>query len=304
MAGVPHTYLDMTATDEIQGRIDNGTYTFKTQNAADVELGAAEADRFRAVKSSGNGRWDIESEQTHPAPENGRIIIIHIGGAPHVNQRVGATLRLYSDDERAAAQEQARELAAAHQKMTVLVDLGNRVEAIEGTGNVGAFNPTTILMLKGSRTRYFQLENLKVIGVAKGYGKADALASEFQEKAAQVPVTEKPTFDGIPEYDGSGDQNTVAAAFLVEGPDFGNGREPGCMFLATDIQSEDGIVNGYFWAPSDAGLLTSESGSFYTRDLEVKAGRLRDYQPNFLRFRDAWALSSDRANGYAEVLGK
>lgn len=48
--------------------------------------------------------------------------------------------------------------------------------------------------------------------------------------------------------------------YLIDGPDFGGGPTPGCMVLATDIQTEDGIVNGYLWAPEDSAV-ESEHGS-------------------------------------------
>ena len=289
-----------TFAEDLHPRVADGRFTDKEQTAPETDL--TDAEEFRAVKGYRNGHHSIQSAQTHPA-QTGSLITITIGGDPHVNQRYGAALRLISEEERNWARLHVNEFAAAGEKVTVLIERGSQVEALEGTGTVIDGRPA--LFAKGSKRRYYPIENLNIIGVAKGYGGQDYLAEQFGEKAAIVPVTEKFSTDGIPEYDGSGEQDSIAAAFLIEGPDFGNGSEPGCMFLATDIQTEHGIVNGYFWTPDDAGMLTSESGSFYVRDMERKAGRIRDYEAGSLSYRDAWSkLSEDRATGYREVLGK
>ena len=282
----------------------DGQFVDKTQSAPDTSL--ASDDRFVAVKGTRNGQHAIEAEQTHPQPVNGRYII-HIGGAPEVNARMAAIFRLYTPEERAWASLTASDLANEGAKMTVLADRGNGASAIEGTG--GVYGGRNVIFCKGSKSKYYELDKLNLINVEKGYGRQDSLAATFDEKASLVPVTEKPTYDGLPEYgesdeDDETDVTTIAAVYLIDGPDFGNGKEPGCMFLATDIQSADGIVNGYFWTPDDAVLLTSESGSFYTKDLDRRAGRLRDFKPNSLTYTEAWHLDEDRATGYRQVLGK
>ena len=57
---------------------------------------------------------------------------------------------------------------------------------------------------------------------------------------------------------------------------------------ATDRDPED-VVNGYFVAPPGSHLY-SESGSFTTKQLATIAGRVRDYQPGRLTFKDAMEL--------------
>jgi hypothetical protein len=291
-------------------RISDGTFAEKEQSAPEASLINASDDRFRATKSSRNGHWAIESEQTNPAPVNGRYLI-HIGGDARVNTRIGAALRIYDASARKAALADVAALAKAGSKMTVLIGRGNSAQAIEGTGGMMAFSAagspdTPVLFLKGSKSRYYRADDLKVLAVLAGYGKQDDLADEFDAVASQVPVTVDATFDGIPDIGDSypeGD-SAIAAVFLMDGPDFGNGKEPGCLFFATDIQTEDDIINGYFWAPSDAGLLTSESGSFYGRDMPRQGGRIRDYVAGSMTYGDAIKLPADRAAGYAAVLSR
>ncbi|QNE48687.1 hypothetical protein F1C58_16650 (plasmid) [Glaciihabitans sp. INWT7] len=294
----------MTTDNLLHPRIADGTFTDKPQSAPEAELTAASAeDVFVARKGYKNGHHNIHSEQTYPSIVPGERMIIHVGGAPHVNTRIGAAIRLYTEDEKDDARRVLDTIASENGKVTVLVDRINQVEAIEGTASV--VGGKTVLFLKGSKTRYYPTEKLKLLGAVSGYGKQDQLAADFQSKAAVVPVTVPATFDGIPEYDDeAGPVDTIAAAYLIDGPDFGNGREPGCMFFATDVQSDSDIVNGYFWAPDDAGLLTSETGSFYMKELERKSGRLRDFAPNSLTFNQSWHLPSDRAAGYRQALGK
>jgi hypothetical protein len=239
-------------------------------------------------------------------------ITIHIGGAPWLNTRHGAAARLVSEGTRDVVRQEVRDLSLAGEKMTLLIEDSGTVRALEtsGGGQHGqAAEP--ILWVKGSKGSYYLLNKLNILAVKKGYGKQDAIAAEFDKLAEQTPVTEKSTWDDLPVQEDDGDPiNTIAAVYLIDGPDFGNGKEPGCLFFATDLQPEDedrpesgGIINGYFWAPSDAGLLTSESGSFYTRDIRSKSGRVRDYTPNSLTYRNAMTLPTDRAEGYKALLG-
>jgi hypothetical protein len=334
----PHTYSYMNSPIE-PNRIPNGEYTFKDQSAPDNVLAERPIDDvFHAVKGSGAGHWRIESEQTSPGPVNG-VYTFRIGGAAHVNTRIGAALRLFTEDDRAEARAEVEALKtpvgnalpeegqppapAADKKVTILIGSGNGVQAIEGTSHVTA-NGELRLFCKGSKSKYYELHEgskilANVLAVRRGYGKQAELAAEFDAKAAQVPVTVPSTFEGIPDLNGEyRDENvkeTIAAVFLIDGHDFGNGKEPGCMFLATDIMTEDGIVNGYFWSPDDAGLLTSESSSFYTADvydrsgrlvqkgLTQAGGRLRDYEPGSMTFDNAWRnMSEDRATGYRQIL--
>jgi hypothetical protein len=294
-----------TFSDIKHPRVSDGTFTDKPQSAAEATLSVTPDDEiFRAVKRS-NGEHRVESVQTEPVAISDGVfttVRITVGGESHVNQRYGATLRLYSADDRAAAVEEASQLMG--EKVSILSDRGNGATVYEGT--LATLSGDTVLFVKGSTRKYRALSGLRVLAVKKGYGKQDALAADFNSKASIVPVTVPVTYDGIPEYDENDESDTsIAAVYLIEGPDFGNGREDGCMFMATDIQAEEGIVNGYFWSPDDAGLLTSESGSFYTKDLERKAGRLRDYEAGSLSYSDAWQnISEDRAEGYRQVLGK
>lgn len=294
---------------------------------ADVIPARDPADIFGAVKGSSNGLWDVQSAQSEIQLINGSYMI-PMGGEPRKNTRIGAALRLYTSDDRYDMRRAFLALVQpdgepVEQKVTVLVGVGNRVQAIEG---VARFDSSGRLNLwcKASKRNYYpfnggspMMENL--LDFRKGYNKQDELAAAFDKVAGQVPVTELSSFDGIPEYSSDEDsEDTVAAAYLINSHDFGEGVVPGCMFLATSIQTEDGIVNGYFWAPDDQGQVTSEFSSCYVKDswsadgrrmlqrgLTSLGGRIRDYEPGSLSTSDAWQnLSENRANGYAQILGK
>ena len=294
-------------------RVADGTFTEKAQTKPEASLagGTPPEEVFHPVesqRSGARGEYTLQSTQTHPPIDWDKPVLISIGGDAHVNTRVGAAARLFSSEETDAAREEYEALITngknSAQKLTVMSVSNRGIPYIhEGTG-VELMDGRRSLLCKGSRSKGYDFSDRKLLGVVKNYGGQYALAKRFQEAVEQVPVTEEVTYDGIPEYDGSGEQNTVAAVYLVDGPDFGNGPEPGCMFFATDVQTEDNIVNGYFWAPSDAGLLSSESGSFYLHDFKRKAGRVRDYEAGSMSYRDAAQLDSDRATAYRAILGK
>jgi hypothetical protein len=90
--------------------------------------------------------------------------------------------------------------------------------------------------------------------------------------------------------------------YLIDGPDFGEGSAPGCLFAATDVQAEDGIVNGYFWAPDGSGVF-SEHGSMYFDDMKARGARVRHYQPGAMTFGDIMggSLGTTRSEAYGAV---
>jgi hypothetical protein len=294
-------------------------FTDKQQTAGEGLPVRPEGEVFTARKARTNGEWLIDCADSDPVAKDGFFRII-VGGEPHTNTRIGAAIRLYTDDDRREAREDLDAFAAAGEKVTVLIEDGNRVRAIEGTASHIAGE--TVLLCKGSRGPRFQhypASKMKVLRTVKGFGKQAVCAADFDQKAAIVPVAVPVNVDGIPDH-GNGyppEDEMISAAFLINGNDFGNGAEPGCMFLATDIQTADGIVNGYFWSPDDAGLLTSESSSMYLEDvrneegrlvqkgLKSSGGRIRDYEAGSLSFESAWKnLSEDRALGYRQILGR
>ncbi len=83
-----------------------------------------------------------------------------------------------------------------------------------------------------------------------------------------------------------------------------NERIPGCMFLATDYDPENDIVNGYMWAPRGSGF-ASEHGSMYGSELKAVGGRIRDYTPGSMTFGDCinGTLGEDRSSAYLVVTG-
>jgi hypothetical protein len=294
-------------------------FTDKQQTAGEGLPARPVGEVFRPRKGGNTGEWWVDCPDNDTVSD-GRFIQIVVGGEAHVNTRVGAAMRLYTDDDRREAREAFDVFAEAGEKVTVLIEDGNRVRVIEGTTSHIAGE--TVLLCKGSRSpnfRHYPASKLKILHTAKGYGEQAECAADFDQKAALVPIAVPVNVEGIPDY-GNGyppEDEVISAAFLINGNDFGNGAEPGCMFLATDIQTADGIVNGYFWSPDDAGLLTSESSSMYLEDvrnqegrliqkgLKSSGGRIRDYEAGSLSFESAWKnLSEDRALGYRQILGR
>jgi hypothetical protein len=289
-----------------------GSFAPMTHSAPEVGF-RPDSEVYRAKKGTTSGQWNIETSNMNGAivKDGWSTTTVHVGGAPWLNNRHGAAARLVSEDTRDAVRQEVRDLSLAGEKMTLLIEDSGTVRALETSGG-GPAGPAAepILWVKGSKRSYYLLDKLNILAVQKGYGKQDAIAAEFDKLAEQTPVTEKSTWDELPLFDGDGSRSDhIAAVYMIDGPDFGNGKEPGCLFFATDLQPEDedrpesgGIINGYFWAPSDAGLLTSESGSFYTRDIRSKSGRVRDYKADSLTYRDAMKFPTDRAAGYRALI--
>lgn len=265
-----------------------GEFAAQTRNESEVSLGAAPTvDTVYTVrKGHQNGVYRLENDITDPPATRDGIFMtkmVRIGGTPHVNA-AQKTIAAASYPDAAVAQATAIQLAAAGKKMTVLgVNSSGYATLREGTGVV--YRGAPMLKSKGSSTKGYQLESLNILDVREGYGKMQALADEYNHRANLVPAVEASTFDGIPDttdWDGQEPPNDISAVYLVDGPDFGDGPTPGCLFLATDVQDGQ-IVNGYLWAPESSGLY-SEHGSMYTKDLINKGGRIRGYEPGSLTF--------------------
>lgn len=287
---------------------NGGEFGNHTRDEATVVLSDIAADQVFTARDTGkSGYLQVTNDQIDPPPITGDGFTrhtIHIGGIAHTNVRAKAILSLYRDSEKAtAARAEAESLAAAGEKMTALcITPRGAVSVREGTGMIYHGNP--MLKAKGSRTTGYYLDDINVVGVAKGYGKSELLIAEYQTIANGVPVVDKPSYEDIPDWSDNEAEppNDIAAAFLIDGPDFGEGSAPGCLFLATDIQAEDKIVNGYFWAPDDSGVF-SEHGSMYYEDLDRRGGRIRDYKPGALTFSEVMGgdLGHDRAAAYAKI---
>ncbi|MFE6966963.1 hypothetical protein ACFVAJ_17765 [Agromyces sp. NPDC057679] len=304
----------MHTIQDLNGSLHNtkdGRFAGHVNSGSEVTIatsGHTEADRFTPRAANTKGIYGLESENTSPISVENGWVTVRMGGYPHANILKGATVSTFTDAERAAAREKADQLVAADKPFTALFELhGDPVIAeVRGHGD--------FLLLKGSRSRGWSIDTPTFLAVEAGYGKQDKLAAAFNDKASLIPVVDEPTppdFSKIPDY-GDGyppEQETVAAVFMVKGHDFGAMASArtnlnGCLFFATDIQRGDGIVNGYFWAPDDAPLLTSETSSMYVDNLK-DAAIVRDYEPGSLSYNELWkTIPDDRLAGYAYALGR
>ncbi|KQO98661.1 hypothetical protein [Leifsonia sp. Leaf264] len=308
-----------------QPRLAGGQFTFWDGLPSDAALSHRNPDEvFTATGGEKDGRWFVQSLQTHPAPvQDGAFMryTLHIGGQPHVNARMSTAAALVPDEVKAEATEKTHELATAGERFTVLSEVDGTVRIDELRGYV---NGSSVYgLVKNSRTKGIALDKLNILAVEKGYGKQEKLAAKFDRVASTVPVTEEVTFDGIPDLGEDYSETTeFAAAYLVDGPNFGTAA-PGCVFLATDIQAEDGIVNGFLWAPNDTQLF-SEFGSQYTDNvhydeensrgikvtktrlgLKRMGGRIRDFDPAKVDLNTFYGtVPEDRADGYRFIMGQ
>tara|TARA_R110002051_G_scaffold60546_9_gene110967 strand:+ start:75549 stop:76472 length:924 start_codon:yes stop_codon:yes gene_type:complete len=284
---------------------NGGEFGNHNRSEADIALGGRDADQeFTLRKSYENGIQLIANDQTDPPPvktDFGFTHTIKIGGVAHANVRARAIGVLFDPE---AAKDEARELIAAGKKVTLLtMNARGAVHAHEGTG-AHTGDGGLMLLKKGSRTRGYDFERMTILSSAEGYGKGEKLLAQYTAAADLIPVVDEPTFDGIPDTTGSEEEppNDIAAMYLIDGPDFGGGSAPGCLFAATDVQAEDGIVNGYFWAPDDSGVF-SEHGSMYFNDMKSRGARVRNYKPGALTFGDVMSnqLGTTRAEAYGKV---
>jgi hypothetical protein len=229
---------------------------------------------------------------------------ITIGGRPERRAETGlATLALErssgTDDDEMI--RQLRAIAAEGDgKATLLVrHRTGSVQAIEGKVLEAVDSGRSLALLsKGSRSKghyLFRDRSPKVLAAEPSYGKAPQLAERYRQAAADLPVLDEATFDGIPEWTDISDEppSEVAAVYVLDHPGFDGSQDGrGVVYLATDRDAENGIVNGYMICPDGSGLF-SEHGSMRETDLARMGGRVVDYQPGSLTFSDAIRLSDE-----------
>ena len=290
------------------GEAGNGG-EFGTKNHGEADIGlAGPSEIFTARQSGQNGAYRLDNDQTDPPAEKieyGYRKVFAIGGYKHMNARLRAISAQITEEQRFDALTEAQRLAADGEKMTLLCVRRQNGEAwiYEGTGG-NRVVPT--LMAKASRTKGWHLDDMNIVAVKSGYGGVEKFTTEYNELADTIPAVDLATFDDIPSTDGMSDTeeptDEIAAVYLVDGPNFGDGSTAGCLWLVTDTQDDAAIANGYFWAP-DGGTSFSEHGSILTADLAKQGGRIRDYKPG-LTFSGVMngVLGGDRKSAYAAVL--
>jgi hypothetical protein len=238
---------------------------------------------------------------------------IHLGGRPHLKARnTAAAVLLAESEQRDATRARLRQLCEQGAPMTTLtVDRAGSVTANEGRGIIYQDRP--MLLNKGSKSRGHYLDDPRSepVAVTRGFGGQDQLAAAFHAKLDDVPEVRPADYDGVPDeaqrtFNADGSE-PIAAVYLLDHPGFGPDGESataGVMFMATDMDREDGIVNGYLWVPEESGMY-AEFGSQYTRDLERMGGRVVDYEPGRLSTTDCMrTLPGTRGEAYRAVTGQ
>ena len=302
----------MSTPSRVQPGVPTGGQFAASQHAdAGVDL----AEQFPAPRSKGQGRWEVSDTVKEDMPDDGPIqsMKFHMGGQPHRAQRNKAALALISEvDDHETTENKLRVLCKSGAQMTVLT--------ADGTGSVEAkevrgypMEDRLAVQRKGATRAAYALDSDTVLAVAPGYGHQEVLARQFHDRLAQVPQTVKADFDGLPDHEAASRESDdypeppsdIGAAYLIEHPGFGGGRVDGCMFLATDYDRDNDIVNGYFWAP-DNSELTSEHGSMIGDDLSRRGGRITNYQKDSLTFKDCLSdgIPPSRSEAYRCVTGQ
>lgn len=195
--------------------------------------------------------------------------------------------------------ETVNRLCEQQADLTVLrVDSRGNVEAIYGRG--GRVHDRNAIVL--SNNLFLYTGDVDIVSVNEGHD--HDVAATWQEAKDAFPLTVEPaTFDGIPEDDGN-DHPDISAVYLFNSRGIGYGPTRGCMFAATDVDSDNQIVNGYLWVPDDSDM-TSEHCSYYFDDLASTGGRVSNYQPGSMTFREVLrdGIPPGREAAYRKVSG-
>lgn len=291
----------MSTTDLRQpaGIPTGGQYALQSRTEADIAL----AEQYTPTTAHpSTGVWEVLDPTVSAEEKLGMFTrtVVTPAGVPHVRARAAAAAALLGSD-RAHAEALAR--SGGPMSVLTITDSGI-VQVREGTGALDG-NGRPMLLRKGhNSTSGWLLERLNIIATVDGLGGQHELADRFAEAIRTVPATVPAHVDDIltPEMldDDAESPERFTAAFLIDGPrrSFEEPPVPGCVFLATD--TDDGLVNGFFWAP-DGTDLVSEPVTVHATELETRGGRVRDFAPGSISMTQAASgrLAGDRARMYA-----
>lgn len=175
-------------------------------------------------------------------------------GQPHLRARARAAAAALASSRADAVSP--RELAAAGEKMTVLVlDEAGVVRAIEGTGKL--VNGEAVLMRKASLSGW-RIDRMSIVDCTDGYGGQGVLAERFSVALAAEPELRDVDLLDIP----GSSEGRVAAAFRID-----NGEAVETFLVS---HADTNLVHGHIWGPD--GLMPE---SIYLSDLQETAGRVR-----------------------------
>lgn len=276
-----------------------GQFAGKANPESDVTLGDPQGGS-RPLREVARGQYMVTDTVMTELDREGPIrgVSLSLGGVPHRRAHAGAAALACTQREGPTVTydnpELLRDLDGQHATVLIQEKASSSIYAREGTVLVQG-DGSIALLNKGAKSKGFYLHGKRgspyILGVRAGYGKQEELAAHYRQFEQDIPEVEAPTFDDIPLSTGDEEPpSEVAAVFIYDHPGFDGSQDGrGCAFFATDRDPEE-VVNGYFIAPSSSGLY-SEHGSFTVEDLKRHSGRVVDYQPGKLAFRDAMNLA-------------
>lgn len=295
---------------------------------------APDDDLHPAIGETDRGVTPIDNTcVVHEEPiegENGRVLTRRswnvFGEADLRTRNRAAAVLIAESEDPDTILNKIEELARSRSEMTLMMcDQSGSVTAYEGRPiriDWSHGEPQLVWQRKGGRgvaDSMLRLSN--AIAVQRGFGGAQGCADRLADVRSRcVPRVEKITdFADLPVRDFDAEEDIspkVAAVYMFDYGFSQSSQMPGCLFFATDVQpgdgpNEDDIVNGYFWAPDrtaatmNADSLTPEHGSFYGSQLKRSGGKVADYEPGSMTFRDCLfnTIPDDRAEAYRRVMG-
>lgn len=238
---------------------------------------------------------------------------IRLGGFADKRAQVRTAARLFADDGYAETghgrvPDDLSGYVGEKVSLAMLSQDGS-VTNFEGTV-AGIRDGKLELISKGARTSGYRLDLGRLIAIEKGYGRSDEINRLLAVTAQRVPpVAEVRNFNDLPDTYEPG--LPIHSAYLIDRPWFDGQTLSGAMFLATDVQRQEGddIVNGYLWCPPGTpgahrlGIAEgfSEHGSMYGSELKQWGGRITSYPPGAMTFQEAHDLPDDADAAYRLV---
>jgi hypothetical protein len=233
----------------------------------------------------------------------GGFVRISVSGEKHLAAVVNAVVANYEKwtGRQTPTAEQLDELTGF--KVTVLVSGenafgGGQVKAEEGR----IFRGTRgiAILPKGKTKNGHTLAN--VLDVFEGYGHTGDLGELVEQAKSHVPKLKPLTrerFAELPRPDLSTDQSPPCTLAVYGSYPTPVGIAPASLFVFTEYEPEDDIVDGMLYVSPEYG--TSEHGSQYgSQMLSMNVGEVVDFEP--ISFREAIKLDDDYDESIARVL--
>lgn len=281
-----------------------GQFATKQQTGAEVSLGTTprrtglemlKSEQLnRAERQLFNAAVFEEEDPDFPSIVRMRVSANH-GDRKGFSGMLTNKLRWRSD-----AEANRRKLSGQQERKVTVLTAGRAGDIRIIEGRAMNLQGKDYLVLKGSKSKAYTVDQLDVIDVRDGYD-ADQMETIVRRTAETLPATRRADVEGIP-LEGEPGTDNVNAVFVYNGPDFGDGPARGSIIYATDItpDGDDPIINGAFVFPPGTGL-TSEHGSIRLSDLQRHGGRIDVPVQSPRTFADALRTGDDVTDGIANV---